>query len=100
MKIKLLIFLGLALVGIHGMSAAADVPAMDGWTDALDVAIGKHEEYVAVREARIEALRQQLVQAGSETPEFFHVMIFQIQLGIGAQPIISVHAYCLVLQFG
>lgn len=53
------------------MSAPADVPAMDGWTDALDVAIGKHEEYVAVREARIEALRQQLVQAGSETPEFF-----------------------------
>ena len=50
MKIKLLIFLGLALVGIHGMSAPADVPAMDGWTDALDVAIGKHEEYVAVRE--------------------------------------------------
>ena len=46
MKIKLLIFLGLALVGIHGMSAPADVPAMDGWTDALDVAIGKHEEYV------------------------------------------------------
>ena len=40
MKIKLLIFLGLALVGIHGMSAPADVPAMDGWTDALDVAIG------------------------------------------------------------
>ena len=64
MKIKLLIFLGLALVGIHGMSAPADVPAMDGWTDALDVAIGKHEEYVAVREARIEALRQQLVHAG------------------------------------
>ena len=74
MKIKLLIFLGLALVGIHGMSAPADVPAMDGWTDALDVAIGKHEEYVAVREARIEALRQQLVQAGSETPEFFRLM--------------------------
>ena len=73
MKIKLLIFLGLALVGIHGMSAPADVPAMDGWTDALDVAIGKHEEYVAVREARIEALRQQLVQAGSETPEFFRL---------------------------
>lgn len=44
---------------------------MDGWTDALDVAIGKHEEYVAVREARIEALRQQLVQVGSETREFF-----------------------------
>ena len=54
-------------------SAPADVPAMDGWTDALDVAIGKHEEYVAVREARIEALRQQLVQAGSETPEFFRL---------------------------
>lgn len=44
---------------------------MDGWTDALDVAIGKHKEYVAVREAHIEALRQQLVQSGSETPEFF-----------------------------
>ena len=73
MKIKLLIFLGLALVGIHGMSAPADVPAMDGWTDALDVAIGKHKEYVAVREARIEALRQQLVQSGSETPEFFRL---------------------------
>ena len=73
MKIKLLRFLGLALVGIHGMSAPADVPAMDGWTDALDVAIGKHEEYVAVREARIEALRQQLVQVGSETREFFRL---------------------------
>lgn len=73
MKIKLLIFLGLALVGIHGMSAPADVPAMDGWTDALDVAIGKHEEYVAVCEARIEALRQQLVQVGSETREFFRL---------------------------
>ena len=73
MKIKLLIFLGLALVGIHGMSASADVPAMDGCTDALDVAISKHEEYVAVREARIEALRQQLVQTGSETPEFFRL---------------------------
>lgn len=46
MKIKLLIFLGLALVGIHGMSAPADIPAMGGWTDALDVAIGKHKEYV------------------------------------------------------
>ena len=68
MKIKLLIFLGLALVGIHGMSAPADVPAMDGWTDALDVAIGKHKEYVAVREARIEALRQQLVQVRFGNP--------------------------------
>ena len=73
MKIKLLIFLGLALVGIAGMSASADIPAMDGWTDALDVAIGKHKEYVAVREARIEALRQQLVQTGSETPKFFRL---------------------------
>ena len=69
MKVKLLIFLGLALVGIHGMSAPIDVPAMDGWPAALDEAIGAHQEYVAVREARIEALRQQLSQTDTETQE-------------------------------
>lgn len=67
MKVKLLIFLGLALVGIHGMSAPVDVPAMDGWPAALDEAIGAHQEYVAVREARIEALRRQLSQTDTET---------------------------------
>ena len=36
MKVKLLIFLGLALVGIHGMSAPVDVPAMDGWPFRLN----------------------------------------------------------------
>ena len=40
------------------------------------------------------------IEAVTATAKLFHVMIFQIQLGIGAQPIISVHAYCLVLQFG
>ena len=40
------------------------------------------------------------IKAVTATTELFHVMIFQIQLRIGAQPIISVHAYCLVLQFG
>lgn len=68
MKIKLLIFLGLALVGHSRNVGSGRVPAMDGWTDALDVAIGKHEEYVAVREARIEALRQQLVQVRFRNP--------------------------------
>lgn len=56
MKVKLLIFLGLVLVGIHGMSASVDIPAMDRWSAALDEAIGAHQEYVALREARIEAL--------------------------------------------
>lgn len=73
MKVKLLIFLGLALVGIHGMSAPVDVPAMDGWPAALDEAIGAHQEYVAVREARIEALRRQLSQTDTETQEYFRL---------------------------
>ena len=46
---------------------------MDGWPAALDEAIGAHQEYVAVREARIEALRQQLSQTDTETPEYFRL---------------------------
>ena len=73
MKVKLLIFLGLVLVGIHGMSASVDIPAMDRWSAALDEAIGAHQEYVAVREARIEALRQQLLQTDMEASEYFRL---------------------------
>ena len=42
----------------------------------------KRQEYVAVREARIEALRQQLVQTGSETPEFFVLTDGYVQLSL------------------
>ena len=73
MKVKLLIFLGLVLVGIHGMSASVDIPAMDRWSAALDEAIGAHQEYVALREARIEALRQQLLQTDMEASEYFRL---------------------------
>lgn len=73
MKIKLLIFLGLVWAGIRGMSASADIPPADGWTAALDEAIGAHKEYVAVREARIEALRQQLARTDVETAEHFRL---------------------------
>ena len=73
MKIKLLIFLGLVWAGIRGMSASADIPPADGWTAALDEAIGAHKEYVAVREARIETLRQQLARTDVETAEHFRL---------------------------
>jgi len=73
MKIKLLIFLGLALAGVRGMSAPMDTPDIDGWAAALDEAIGAHGEYVAVREARIGELKQQLAQADAEAPEYFRL---------------------------
>ena len=73
MKIKLLIFLGLALAGIRGMSALADIPPLDGWTAALDEAIADHKDYVAVREARIEALRQQLARTDAEATDYFRL---------------------------
>ena len=40
------------------------------------------------------------IKAITATTKLFHVMIFQIQLGIGTQSIISVYTYCLVLQLG
>ncbi|RGN31950.1 DUF6377 domain-containing protein [Bacteroides oleiciplenus] len=73
MKIKLLIFLGLALAGIRGMSAQAGTLPIDGWESALDEAIGAHKEYVAVREVRIEALRQQLAQTDKATTDYFRL---------------------------
>ena len=57
MKIKLLLFLGVALAGIHNLSAA-DTLAIGEWGVPLDEMIGKHKAYTTIREVRIEALKQ------------------------------------------
>lgn len=72
MKIKLLLFLGVALAGIHNLSAA-DTLAIGEWGVALDEMIGKHKEYTTIREARIEALKQKSTQISPETTAFFEL---------------------------
>ena len=62
------------------MSASVDIPAMDRWSAALDEAIGAHQEYVAVREARIEALRQQLLQTDMEAVSYTHLDVYKRQM--------------------
>lgn len=64
---KLLILSGLLWLGVHSMPVAADTLPAGDWAVALDEAIGAHIQYVAVREARIEELKQQLAQAATDS---------------------------------
>lgn len=73
MKIKILLFLSLVLAGIHKMSVAADTLAIGEWSVPLDETIGKYQEYIAIREARIEVLKQQFQKTVPETIEFFQL---------------------------
>lgn len=63
----------LALAGIRRVSAQTDIPVIHEWETVLDAAIGAHKEYAAVREARIEALRQQLAQTDREAKDYFRL---------------------------
>lgn len=65
--------MSLALTDIHGMSFAADTLVIGEWGTLLDEAMGKHKEYTAKREARIETLKRQLEQTAPETKEFFRL---------------------------
>lgn len=73
MKIKLLIFIGLAIVSVYARAAQVDTLANIDWTVALDNAIGAHERYVSVRESRIEELKWQLAQVDRQSMAFFRL---------------------------
>lgn len=73
MRMKLLLFLSLALTAAHSTLATADTSAVGDWRVFLDEAIGKHQEYIAIREARIEALKRQSRQTDPETTDFFQL---------------------------
>lgn len=56
---------------VQSLVASADTLAGAAWTASLDEAISAHGQYVAVREARIAKLKQQLAQADTTNASFF-----------------------------
>lgn len=73
MKIKLLLFLGWVIFGTHSISFAADTLTIGDWKVMLDEVMEKHEEYIDLRETRIEALRQQSMLTDPKTMNFFRL---------------------------
>lgn len=71
MRRVLLCFCLFVFTVVQSLVASADTLAGAAWTASLDEAISAHGQYVAVREARIAKLKQQLAEVDTTNASFF-----------------------------
>lgn len=71
MKRKLLYFCLFIVAIAQNIVASADSLTVAALTSSLDEAIGAHEQYVAIRKARIEKLKHQLLDVDTASTSFF-----------------------------
>lgn len=71
MRRILLCFCLFVFTVVQSLVASADTLAGAAWTASLDEAISAHGQYVAVREARIAKLKQQLAEVDTTNASFF-----------------------------
>lgn len=71
MRRVLLCFCLFVFTAVQSLVASADTLAGAAWTASLDEAISAHGQYVAVREARITKLKQQLAEVDTTNASFF-----------------------------